>query len=124
MFGTTVKWEKLPALVNAFLFLNEKMETDANSGINTAFLHRLFTYHRMALKYLDDNKIEGIKYISALSYDVGRNIVKRDKDGKITKGEKEYDYFQCLINEKPGKDTLIYNFKIPLSWTLYRHRRD
>lgn len=122
LFGTTVKWEKLPKLINAFLFLNESIEKDEATGINTAFLHRLFSYHQMALSYLDEHKIQGIKYVSALSYDVGRNIVKRDKDGKIIKGDKEYDFFQSLINEKPGKDTLIYNFKIPLFWALYRHR--
>ena len=124
LFGTTVAWENLPKLVNSHLFLNEKVVSDENTGINTAFLHRLFKYHQMALSYLDENKIEGVKYVSALSYDVGRNIVKWDKDGKITKGKAEYEFFQHLINEKPCKDCSIYNFKIPLFWTLYRNRKD
>ena len=92
LFGTTIKWDKLPDLINFFLFLNEKLNgensensDDKSSNINTSFLHRLLEYHRMALRFLDENKIEGLKYLSALSYDVGRNIVEKDKDGRITK---------------------------------------
>jgi len=122
LFGTTVEWEKLSELINLFLFFNKEMQKDDDTGINTAFLHRLFTYHRMALRYLDEGQIEGLKYISALSYDIGRNIVEWDKNGRITSGEEAYDFLQCLINEKPCKDSSTYNLKIPLFWTLYRNR--
>ena len=79
----------------------------------------------MALCFLDEEKVEGLKYLSALSYDIGRNIVEWDKNGKIKKGYEEYKGLQRLIciNEKPNKDSLIYNVKIPLFWSLYRNRR-
>lgn len=121
-FGTTVEWYKLPELINFFLSLNEKTMDD-NSNINPAFLYRLLEYHRMALRFLDENKIEGLKYLSALSYDTGRNIVERDKNGNIIKGQEEQKILQFLINEKPDRKALIYNVKVPLFWTLYRNRR-
>lgn len=130
LFGTTIKWDKLPDLINFFLFLDEKLNGEnsensdvKSSNINTSFLHRLLEYHRMALRFLDENKIEGLKYLSALSYDVGRNIVEKDKDGRITKGQKEQEVLQALINKIPDKDSLIYNIKVPLFWALYRNRR-
>ena len=122
LFGTTVKWNKLPKLINFFLFLNEKL-IDDNSNIKTAFLYRLLEYHRMALRFLDENNIEGMKNLSAISNDMGRNIIKRDKDGKITTGHEEQQVLQVLINEKLDRNSLIYNVKISLFWALYRNRR-
>jgi len=122
LFGTTVEWEKLPVLIDFFLFLDKKMN-DNDSEINTSFLHRLLRYHHMALSYLDGRKIEGLKYLSSLSYDMGRNIVKWGKDKEIQKGHEEFLFLQKLINEKPNTDSLIYNLKVPLFWALYRNRR-
>lgn len=122
LFGTTVEWKQLPKLINFFLFLNEKLNDD-NSEINSSFLYRLFKYHQMALSFINENKIEGLKYLSALSYDIGRNIIKRDKDGRITKGNDEFQKLQRLINDKPDHSALICNIKIPLFWAMYRNRR-
>lgn len=121
LFGTTVEWHKLPELINFFLFLNEKL-IDENSKIKSAFLYRLLEYHRMALRYFEQNMIEGLKYLSILSYDIGRNIVEREKNGNIKKGHEEQQVLQALINEKPNRDSLMYNLKIPLFWALYRNR--
>lgn len=123
LFSTTVEWERLPELMDFFLFLNEKYSDSEAKRINASFLYRLLGYHRMALDFMDRDRIEGLKYMSALNYDIGRNIVEWDKEGKIVSGEEEYDYLQCLINRKPRKDSLIYNLKIPLFWTLYRNRK-
>ncbi len=122
VFGTTVEWKQLPEMVNLFLFLNGKIN-EKDSNINPSFLYRLLEYHRMALNLLNDNKIEGLKYLSSLSYDIGRNIVEWNKKGHIIKGEEEYDFLQCFLNEKPSKNSLIYNVKISLFWALYRNRR-
>lgn len=122
LFGTTVEWSKLSKLVNFFLFLNEKLN-DKGSEIKMAFLYRLLEYHRMALRYFEQNMVEGLKYLSALSYDVGRNIVEKDKSGIIKKGHEEQKVLQDLINERLDNNSLIYNIKIPLFWTLYRNRR-
>ena len=124
LFGTTVKWEQLPDLINFFLFLDEKINDD-NSNIKTTFLYRLLEYHRMALRFLDNEEIEGLRYMSALSYDIGRNIVERDKKDrdKIIKGSEELEVFQDLMNKKPDKKLLIYNMKVPLFWALYKNRK-
>ncbi|GBE00875.1 hypothetical protein BMS3Abin08_00298 [bacterium BMS3Abin08] len=123
LFGTTVKWEKIPELINFFLFLNEKLNVE-NPIIKPAFLHRILEYHRMALRFLDKGNIEGLKYISNLSYDIARNIIKREADGRIKDGKEEYITLQKLIGNKPDKKSLIYNVKIPVYWALYRNRKN
>ncbi len=124
LFGTTIKWEKLTDLVNFFLFLDRKLNQE-EPEINTAFLHRLLEYHNMAVDFIDNHNLEGLKYVSALSYDLGRNVVKWDKDGKITKGRETYDFLtERIINRKPEKGSApIYNLKVPLFWALYRNRK-
>ena len=124
LFGTTIEWDKLPRLVDFILFLDEKTN-DRDSNIKSAFLYRLLEYHRMALSFLEkeSKNIEGLKYLSALSYDIGRNIVEWDKNGKLKKGYEEQKELQPLLNEKPDEDSLIFNVKVPLFWTLYRNRR-
>ncbi|GAI96084.1 unnamed protein product, partial [marine sediment metagenome] len=53
-----------------------------------------------------------------------RNIIKRDKkSGEIEKGKDEFLYLQPLLDIKSGKDSLSYNLKIPVFWTLYRNRK-
>lgn len=120
LFGTTIEWEKLPRLIDFFLFLNEKL--NSRSTINSAFLNRLLKYHQIALGYFDANRVEGLRYLSALSYDIGRNIVEWDKEGNIIQGREERKGLQSLLNDKPDKHSLIYNIKVPLFWALYRNR--
>ena len=122
-FGTCIEWGKLPELVDFFLFLDEKLNEDL-SEINMAFLHRVYTYHRMALRFLDTGEIEGLKYLPYLSYDIGRNIVKWDQQGRIKRGAEDYSALQCLLNQRLNRDSLLYNIKVPLFWTLYRNRKD
>jgi CRISPR-associated protein Csm1 len=123
LFGTTIEWKKLSELIDYFLFLNKKYTDEDSKKINSSFLYRLLKYHQMALEFLDNNRVDGLKFISALNYDIGRNIVEWNKEGKIVSGEDEYDFLQCLINERPHKSSLMYNLKIPLFWTLYRNRK-
>jgi CRISPR-associated protein Csm1 len=122
LFGTTVEWKQLPQLIDCFVFLNEKVGDD-NSEINNSFLQRMLRYQRMAASYLDSNNIEGLKFLSQLSYDIGRNIIKRDRDGGIVKGQEELLFLQKLFNKIPTKDDLIYSLKVPLFWVIYRNRR-
>ena len=90
--------------------------------INTSFLHRLLEYQRKALLYIDDGKTEGLKYLSSLSYDFGRNIFRWKKDGTIEGDRTDVLRLQELIFERPDCDALIHSLKIPLYWTLYRNR--
>lgn len=120
LFDTTVKWKQLPELIDYFLFLDDKLR-DKKSGINKGFLYRLLKYHNMALDYFNNGKIEGLKFISALYYDIGRNIIDRDKDKKIIKGKEEFIKLTKLENIIENQAP-IKNIKIPLFWTLYNAR--
>lgn len=124
LFDTTIGWNHLPRSIDFFLFLAKETAEDAGE-INTAFLHRLLSYHQTAMRFGQDKDVQGLKYISALSYDIGRNMIKRDKNGNITKGLETSSFLQAnLIDENPrDKNSPIYTLKIPLFWCLYRNRR-
>lgn len=97
---------------------------DEDPKINTAFAYRLLQYHKMALSYYDEKKIEGLKYLSALNYDMGRNIIKWDKSGEIIYGKEEQIILLSLSNlTEESKRPKIVNIKIPLFWALYRNRK-
>jgi|GEM_PF-502199 len=121
LFDSTVRWERLPRLVNFFLFLNGELNR-AESEINTAFLHRLLSYHRTALGFIDGRRTEALLYLSALSYDIGRNIIRKDKGGTQKEELDRYKELTNLTSEKPDRDSLVYNLKIPVFWALYRNR--
>ncbi|GAJ05092.1 unnamed protein product, partial [marine sediment metagenome] len=78
LFDTTVEWVVMSELVNFFLFLDNRLN-NTNSTINTGFLYRMLKYNEMAKTYFEENKILGLKFLSLLTYDIGRNIIKRDK---------------------------------------------
>lgn len=123
LFGTTVEWKAMGKLVGFFLS-HDKFFDDEKSKVNASFLYRLLGYNEMALDYVKNKKVEGLKYLSALSYDIERNIVKRDKDGRIISGEKEQRLFGVLQGHAvPKDDSIICRLKIPVFWTLYRNRR-
>ncbi len=121
-FGTTIEWKALGRLVDFFLRLDGFLN-DEDSSVNTSFLFRLLSYHEMALGFLEEKRVEGLKYLSTLSYDIGRNIIKWDKDGRLVKGAAELKLFELLKQKPPEKGSLVSNLKIPLFWTLYRNRR-
>lgn len=139
LFGTTVEWEQFPELMDFFLFLDQALNKGGlkeKPPITSGFVYRLLEYHDMALKFFDENKVEGLKFLSALSYDIGRNVIKRDKAGNIKRGKEEASILQGKlidIAEKEGilqgkdiaekKRALIYNLKIPAFWVLYRNRK-
>jgi len=77
----------------------------------------------MATKYFDEGRVEGLKFLSALSYDIGRNVIKRDKAGNIKVGRDESFALQRLTGIVKKKSSLIYNLKVPAFWALYRNRK-
>lgn len=123
LFGTTVEWKAMDKLVDFFLSL-DKFFNDKKSKVNASFLYRLLGYNEMALDYVKNKKVNGLKYLSALSYDIERNIIKRNKDGRIISGEEEQRLFEVLQGHAvPKDDSIISNIKIPVFWALYRNRR-
>lgn len=124
LFDTTVEWEVMPELVNFFLFLDNRLN-NTNSNIKTVFLHRLIKYHEMAEEFLKKRNIDirGLRYLPLLSYDIGRNIIERDKNGKIKKGQDDYNELQKLMILRFDEKDLIRTLKIPVFWALYRNRK-
>ena len=126
LFSTTVKWKQFPELMDFFLFLNQalnKVSPGKKPPITSGFLYRLLKYHDMATKYFNEGRVEGLKFLSALSYDIGRNVIKRDKAGNIKVGRDESFALQRLTVIAKKKSSLIYNLKVPAFWTLYRNRK-
>ncbi|MBA7668326.1 CRISPR system single-strand-specific deoxyribonuclease Cas10/Csm1 (subtype III-A) [subsurface metagenome] len=126
LFSTTVKWKQFPELMDFFLFLNQalnKVSPGKKPPITSAFIYRLLKYHNMATKYFDEGRVEGLKFLSALSYDIGRNVIRRDKAGNIKVGRDESFALQRLTVIAKKKSSLIYNLKVPAFWTLYRNRK-
>ncbi|NQS88676.1 type III-A CRISPR-associated protein Cas10/Csm1 [Patescibacteria group bacterium] len=129
LFGTTVEWEQFPELMGFFLFLNQalnKINKDnpkEKAPITSGFVYRLLEYHNMATEYFEEERVEGLKFLSALSYDIDRNVIKRDRAGNIKEGKDEALALQRLMNMTEKKNSLIYNLKIPVFWALYRNRK-
>jgi len=124
LFDTTICWNQFPKTIDFFLFLDKKINGDS-SEITTAFLHKLLFYHQTAMRFHQHDDIEGLKYLAALSYDIGRNIIKRDKEGNITRGLETSDFLKSnLIDANPrDKNAPIYILRMPVTWCLYRNRR-
>ena len=121
MFRTTVEWGQLPELLNFFLFLDSRLK-DKDSNINVSFLYRLLDYHRMAVTYIDEDKIEGLKFASALNYDLGRNIYKGGEIRNKKKRNEEMRQINKLLDIKKKENSLIYRIKPCVFWSLYRNR--
>ena len=121
-----MEWNELPELLNFFLFLDSRLK-DKDSNINMSFLYRLLDYHRMALTYIDEDKIEGLKFASALNYDLGRNIYsggeyKRGELRDKKKRNEEMRQINKLLDIKKKENSLMYRIKLSLFWSLYRNR--
>lgn len=122
VFHTPIYWENLPPLMEWAAFL-DKTYNDDQSKIKSAFLYRLLTYQKMALDYINEKKVEGLLYLSHLSYDLKRNIERKDKNGKIINMD-ELNMFQKLTlpPDLKMKEHLIKYIHIPIFYTLYKNR--
>jgi CRISPR-associated protein Csm1 len=120
LFDTTIKWDKLPGLLDFADFLDSRIR-DENSRINVGFVHRIFKYHRLFLEF-EKGKVEGLRFISLMNYDVARNI-QVIKDGRLINRE-EIQRLKPLY--EPGETLnkeLLRNLKISLFIALYKQRR-
>jgi len=122
LFQTLIDWEDFELYKGWIEFFDEAYN-NPDSKIKSAFLYRLLEYQKMALQYFDKNKIDGLLYMSKLSYDIKRNIERTDKHGTIVNPE-EIDQLQHLIwkADKPQSKKLIKNIHIPIFYTLYKNR--
>ena len=122
LFGTTLKWRDLPRLVNFFLFLDEKTG-HKESPINMSFLYRLLSYHSMAMTYIYDRRVDGLRCLPLLSYDLGRNIfgrfgMTRDRPATL----ESYAEVSELLRSRPTESSIWAGLRVPASWCILRRR--
>ncbi|MDW7680749.1 MAG: hypothetical protein SCK70_09305, partial [bacterium] len=122
IFDIVVKQDKIDELMEMADFLDSKRrKPDTESKINSAFLHRLVRYRQMAMNYLEENNIEGLMYMSRLAYDIGRNIVKWDEQGKIKKGKDENMMLKDLTDVT--KIRKMEKMELPIFWSIFKNRK-
>lgn len=123
LFNTVFSWEEWDWLNEWIEFFDEKLKEnkseEGKTKINSAFLYRLLRYQQMAMDYCKNRKIDGLLYLSQLSYDIARNI-RADNNLDLTR---ELSYLQRLgqIN-KPEERKIIEHIHIPIFYALYKHR--
>ena len=119
VFGETVTWrvfrEKLEPY---FRFLDGNVQS---GEFGTAFLYRLLHYHRMH-RELQAGKVERAVYRSRLSYDLKRNIEKRDTAGRVTNQAVLDELYRVFDLRTPDVEVMNH-LAIPLHWALYRNRQ-
>lgn len=123
LFNSVLNWDEWNWLQDWITFFNDKLkESKSDNGktkINSAFLYRLLRYQQMALEYYNHNRIEGLLYLSHLSYDIARNI-QNDKNPDLSR---ELEYLQKLKEiHNPVSRKIIENIHIPIFYGLYKHR--
>ncbi len=121
VFSTTVRWDEFLKLKEFMEILNNAFN-DEDKKVNASFLYRMLKYHEMYKNFADNNLVEGLKFHSAMSRDVRRNIEKKDKYGN-TLNQELINALQPLYEVGEGFDKdLMSNLKIPVFWTLYKNR--
>lgn len=124
LFNIVLKQEEMQEWLDMACFLDERRKLpDTESKINSGFLHRLMQYSDMAATSIDEGKIKELIYGSHLSYDIGRNLVKRDKRNrnKITFGETDLKKLSELTNITNAEK--MRKMRFPISWTIYKNRK-
>ncbi len=121
VFNTTIIWDKFDKLQEFVEFLDRQLNDD-DSGITSGFIYRILQYHKMFLSCVDEGKIEGLRFHSLMAYDIGRNIVRKDKEKNIINPDEVKKLASLFDIEKPDRE-LMRNLKIPIFWVLYKNRR-
>jgi CRISPR-associated protein Csm1 len=119
VFGRTVTWEAFrDKLEDYFHFLDQAVRDEQ---FGTGFLYRLLKYHQMHLDFKEKGQIERALYRSRMSYDLKRNIEKRE-NGRVVNQE-ILDQLYRLFDLRTQDMVLMDNLSIPVQWALYRNRR-
>ena len=95
---------------------------DEDEKVNASFLYRMLKYHEMYKNFAERDLIEGLKFHSAMSRDIRRNIERKDKHENSLNPEL-INRLQPLYEVGDGfNKELMSNLKIPVFWTLYKNR--
>ncbi len=120
IFKTQLKWSEFEHIKKEWFEFFHNAYIDENSKINSSFLYRLLKYREMALDYLDNRKVEGLLFLSKLSYDLKRNIERQEGKPKRIVNEEELRKLKKL--EDIHSEKTIKNIHIPIYYTLYKNR--
>lgn len=117
IFDTELPWNDFDKIQKEWFAFFDDAVNNKNSNINSSFLYRLLTYRQMALEYIENKKVDGLMYISKLSYDLKRNIERREGQPKKIINEDELALLSKLQDIE-----VIKNIHIPIYYTLYKNR--
>ncbi len=118
VFNTLVNWKDIKKYEEWMRFFDEAVNK-IDSNINTSFLNRILYYQGLANKYITDNDVSGLLYLSKLSYDIKRNIEQKKRN--VILNQEELDQLQRLMNVH-GDNMDIKYIHIPIFYTLYKYR--
>ncbi|RMG24667.1 MAG: hypothetical protein D6732_23400, partial [Methanobacteriota archaeon] len=123
LFNSVLNWDEWNWLKKWMEFFDQKLKENkseqGHTKINSAFLYRLLRYQRMAIDYCKNGKIEGLLYLSHLSYDIARNI-QTDKNPDM---KRELSFLHKLSQiHNPVERKIIEHIHIPIFYALYKHR--
>lgn len=124
LFRYPLQWEKWDSVEDWVQFFDRRLsrgteDREEKSKINPAFLYRLLLYRSMALRHLDAEEVEGLLYLSLLSYDIARNIEQRDRNEQLLNKD-EVEKLRTLIDIKDKEK--MRTIHIPIFYTLYKNR--
>ncbi|MCC6544825.1 MAG: type III-A CRISPR-associated protein Cas10/Csm1 [Nitrospirae bacterium] len=121
VFDTTIKWSEFNEL-KRFMALLDRAFNELDSRVNASFLYRLLKYQDMYRSSHEDRFIEGLKFHSAMTRDIRRNIERRDNTGRVINQE-IIDILRPLHEVGTGFNSrLMSKLKFPVFWTLYKNR--
>jgi CRISPR-associated protein Csm1 len=119
VFHRTVAWEIFrEKLEPYFRFLDDAVKT---GQFGTGFLYRLLKYHRMHVELKEKGIVQRALYRSLMSYDLKRNIEKRE-NGRVV-NQDTLDQLYRLFDLVKQDAILMDNLSIPVQWALYRNRK-
>jgi CRISPR-associated protein Csm1 len=70
-FGHVMKWEEVDAVFEDVVRVAKWLE---NKDISSSFARSLMLYSELAKMYREEGKVEGLRYLPLLSYNLSRNI--------------------------------------------------
>jgi CRISPR-associated protein Csm1 len=123
LFDITLTWNELRNQIQLGGFFDAKLRDEA-SPLTDAFLYRLLRYYRMYRDFIDHRKVDSLRYVSLLSYDIGRNLTGSDKNATGNSiGQEERDKIRSLAELPADESSPMRMIPIPVFYALYRNRR-
>ncbi len=121
LFSTTIQWHDIRPLLEYKDRLNSLIR-DPDSNTSDSFFYRILLYHNMFLSMIKDNRdMHNLRYKPLFTYDLYRNIAKRDSSEKII-NQDEIDTFRELLKDPIEENKLMKYLKIPMFLTVYKNR--